>query len=362
MNEDLNSITVVEEAVPDDPIGMSITEEQALNEMVAASGTISPQESEYFMDLSEIKCDNLFRCRVENDEDHIEALEEVFSEYKAAMDRGENPDYPVPPIWIYWLDGGAPHHNVMGHVWITGSHRFQAANRAGLDKILVKEFHGTEEEALWFAMRDNRTHGLRLKHGDLKLCIGKALRLFPDKTAGAIAKELGCGRSYAYRVATELSPWGQLNRAEKKRGADGKVRSTKRKPKQSIVRKPKWKPPIIADLEGFYIAPISDQPNENVLETTPEQVDYPAVEYDADGNAPPALSDQEGGEELATMPEQGNEPTVEHEDEASTEQDAHDIGWGSMTVKAKWANYLRCSCMEVCQEKEFVQCLLRNVF
>ena len=84
-----------------------------------------------------------------------------------------------------------------------------------------------------FAIKDNRTNGLRLSHGDWKHCVSKVLLLSQGKkTPGAVAKELGCPRSTAYRIEKELSQTGQLPKVEKRRGADGKERSTTRKVKQ----------------------------------------------------------------------------------------------------------------------------------
>ena len=192
----------------------------------AVPDTVQQQvEPEYTIDLSKVLLSDRFRCRERENEETIERYAGLFTDFKEAEERGENPKYPFPAVWIWW-DGNQ-------YLLVTGFHRFEAAHRAGLDKIRVKVFEGTEKEAVWFAMQDNRKHGLRLSPGDLKYCIVKALRLFPDKTAGAIAKELGCGRSYAYRIESELSPRGQLTGNEKRRGADGKERSVKRKVKQS---------------------------------------------------------------------------------------------------------------------------------
>ena len=50
-----------------------------------------------------------------------------------------------------------------------------------------------------------------------------------------IAKELGCHRSYVYRIENELSTSRQLPSTGKRRGADGKERSTNRNAKQRPV-------------------------------------------------------------------------------------------------------------------------------
>jgi hypothetical protein len=87
----------------------------------------------------------------------------------------------------------------------------------------------TKEEAIWFALTDNRRNGLRLNSRDLKLCITKAIKMFPDKTAAVIAKEIGCSRSYAYEIENQLSASGQLERPKKRTGVDGRKRTTTKK-------------------------------------------------------------------------------------------------------------------------------------
>jgi hypothetical protein len=178
----------------------------------------------FSMELSKITQSDVFRTRERDDEDIIETYTEVFAKYKEAMDNGEKPEYPFPPIWTWQHDGT--------HTLIAGFHRDAAARRAGLSEIQVKVFTGTEAEAIWFAMRDNRTNGLRLKHGDLKYCIVKALKRFTGLTAGAVAVELGCSRSYANEISKELSDNGQLETPDKRIGADKRARSSKREGKK----------------------------------------------------------------------------------------------------------------------------------
>jgi hypothetical protein len=201
------------------------------------------------MELSKITQSDVFRSRERDDEDIIETYTEVFTQYREANERGENPEYPFPPVWVR-------KHGDETYTLIAGFHRDTAARRAELSEIQVKVFTGTEVEAIWFAMRDNRTNGLRLSNGDIRFCIEKALIRFPDLTAGAIAKELGCGRSYAYEIENELSASGQLPEVEQRIGADGKVRSAKKKVDKKSGSKP-----------------TTGKPNGKGSDATPEPVD-----------------------------------------------------------------------------------------
>ena len=180
-----------------------------------------------FVELSAITPCNIFRCRPRNDEATVEAYTERFTEYKEATERGEKPDYPFPPVWVR-QDGAV-------YTQVTGFLRVEAAKQAGLDTISARRFEGTEDEALLFAMRDNRTHGLRLSYCDLKYCIDKTLNRFHDLTAGAIAKILGCSRSYVYKIKKELSASGCLPDVRQRRGANGKTYRVKQRVEQSDI-------------------------------------------------------------------------------------------------------------------------------
>ena len=175
------------------------------------------KETEIFIDVSKIVQDDAFRCRVQDDKDTIEDYTTIFREYKEAKEPGESPVYPFPEIWVWKEDDK--------YVLITGYHRLAAARQAGLDKIHVKIFTGTKEEAVLLAMRDNQKHGLRLSRGDLKYCIEKVLELFPDKSHAVIAEMLGCSRQYVSKVATSC----HLPEVEKRVGRDNKEYSTTRK-------------------------------------------------------------------------------------------------------------------------------------
>jgi len=195
------------------------------------------------IELSKIVKSDDFRCREVEDTETIEEYSEVFTEYKDAKDNGNNPEYPFPPIWVM--------KDQECYVLVTGYHRFESALKSGMKEIQARQFHGTRKEAIFLAMKDNKTNGLRLKYGDWKYCIAKALRMFPDKTAGAIAKELGCHRSYVYRIEKELSTSGQLTKADKKKGADGKTRKTNKESK--IDKEPKQE--IATILEETIVIP-----------------------------------------------------------------------------------------------------------
>ena len=215
---------------------------------------------EGYISLSEITVSDDFRCRVQENEETVEAYAETFTKYLKANKRteklsyekakcleGASIDYPFPPAWVWQEDGKI--------YLIAGFHRYKAAEKAGQKSLLVKEFKGTKDKAIECAIKDNLKNGLRLSKNDLKVCIRKVLLLFPDRTSGAIAEMLGRSRSYVYEIEKELSASGQLPSVEKKVGADNKERSTKRKTKQ----------PTVTSVEKSANDPVSEQENPTPL-------------------------------------------------------------------------------------------------
>ena len=198
-----------------------------------------------------------FRCREKEDADTIESYTEVFKEYNKKPTkeeerllsrcpdyRGKNTPYPFPPAWV-WQENEQ-------YYLIAGFHRFQAATNAKMERLLVKELKGTKEAAIEFAIKDNLKNGLRLSYGDWKHCVSKVLLLSQGKkSAGVVARELGCSRSYVHKIQKELSTSGQLPEVEKRIGADNKERSTKRKTKQ----------PTVTSVEKSASDPVSEQEN-----------------------------------------------------------------------------------------------------
>ena len=103
----------------------------------------SPIDDKGYIALSAIKADKTFRCRMRENRKTVEEYTEVFRDYQ-----NENSEYPFPPV-VIWEKKGK-------YYLIAGYHRYFAAEKAGLDKIRAKVFQGTKEEALIFAIQDNR--------------------------------------------------------------------------------------------------------------------------------------------------------------------------------------------------------------
>jgi len=173
-----------------------------------------------FVKLSDIVQSDTFRCRKQEDPKTVKKYSRVFKDYIKANKKDKDAVYPFPPIHI-WLDEDKQ------YLLVSGFHRFEAAKDAGIVKILAQIVTGTQEEVLMIAMRSNR-YGRKMSADDLRFAIEKALKLCQGITPGVIAKELGCHRSYAYKIEKQLSTSRQLDKPDKRRGADGKERSSKR--------------------------------------------------------------------------------------------------------------------------------------
>ena len=255
-------------------------------EPVVPEAATTPQQQTskaWYIALTDIIVSDNFRCRVQEDEGTVDDYTEVLTGYREARERDESLQYPFPPAWIWYEDGQA--------YLLAGFHRYKAAIKAKYKKLLVKEFKGSREEAILFGIKDNLKNALRMNYGDWKHCIGKALILFRDKTPGAIAKEIGCHRSYAYRIEKELSTSRQLPKVEERVGADNKKRPVRRNAKKSNVappsepaKKPAVAPPTGALPEAPDSIPKSELPDDKREATT--KPPKPTLQDAPDNNAP----------------------------------------------------------------------------
>jgi hypothetical protein len=154
--------------------------------------------NEKWLDISVIKKREVFRIREKEDEANIERLRIAYLENKNAEKRGERPIHQIPLI-VVWYDPRTSEYVLVG-----GYHRLEAAIRAGLTKIRVLVFHGTEAEAFQVALDDNNTHGVRLSRGDLRYTIEKMLQRDPEQGIRAIARALKCAASYVSTIYNRL--------------------------------------------------------------------------------------------------------------------------------------------------------------
>ena len=219
--EDKNDVTV-------EPVN---TKEGEMTMKTEANAPVSqnanPHFTEKFLDVSAIKKRDTLRTRETEDEANIEGLRVAYLENKIAEGRGEKPIHQIPMI-VVWYDP-----RTMKYVLLGGYHRLEGARRAGLTKIKVRVFHGSEVDAFQIAIQDNNTHGLKLSPGDKKYTIEKTLLRFPDKPYREIARELRCAVSYVSTIANKLHKAGLSEGKRKRKEQDSSSKTISQSNEQS---------------------------------------------------------------------------------------------------------------------------------
>ena len=118
--------------------------------------------------------------------------DDVVVEYTEALADGAE----FPPVVVFRADGA--------ELLADGFHRVFAYRKAGRSEIAADVYHGTREEALWFALGANRAHGQRLSRADKRRAIELAYRAWPDLSQVRIAAQVGCTQSYVSRVRAQV--------------------------------------------------------------------------------------------------------------------------------------------------------------
>ena len=147
-----------------------------------------------------------------------EALDDdTIGEYADALQDGAR----FPPVVVFRSNGTT--------VLADGFHRVQAYRKAGRTEIEADVHQGGQEEALWFALGANRTHGQRLRRNDKRRAIEIAYEAWPDLSQRRIAKQVGCTQPYVGQVRAQLKSSFQL--PDRVVGKDGRKRPATRPPR-----------------------------------------------------------------------------------------------------------------------------------
>ena len=140
--------------------------------------------------------------------------ENIVVEYVEALGNGAQ----FPPVVVFHADG----NNVLSD----GFHRVIAYRKAGRAEIEADVYHGTRDDALWFALGANRAHGQRLTRADKQHAIELAYRAWPDLSQHRIAAQVGCTHQYVGKVRAQLATSCQL--PDRVVGIDGRRRAATR--------------------------------------------------------------------------------------------------------------------------------------
>lgn len=140
--------------------------------------------------------------------------ENIVVEYIEALGNGAQ----FPPVVVFRANG----NNVLSD----GFHRVIAYRKAGRAEIEADVYHGTRDDALWFALGANRSHGKRLTRADKQHAIELAYRAWPDLSQARIANQVGCTQQYVSKVRAQLTTSCEL--PDRVVGIDGRRRAATR--------------------------------------------------------------------------------------------------------------------------------------
>ena len=130
-------------------------------------------------------------------------------------------DIQLPPVVVF--------HDGKDYWMGDGFHRFHAARRAGRQTLDADVRPGTIDDARWFAVGANRTHGLRRTNQDKRRAVELALSMHPERSDRQLAEHVGVNDKTIATVRAELvqvrnsAPGQAVTVATSKReGRDGK--------------------------------------------------------------------------------------------------------------------------------------------
>ena len=140
-----------------------------------------------------------------------------------------------PPVDVFRDDADAE----LRFYLADGFHRVRAYVKLERATIPARVHVGSRDDALWFALGANRTHGLRLGAGDVRRAVKLALEQKPDASQRVIASHVGCSHRYVGEIRKDLGleVGTTTHLAERTVGADGKSYPA-RKPRGKATKVP----------------------------------------------------------------------------------------------------------------------------
>lgn len=136
-----------------------------------------------------------------NKDVHLQTVEE----YAEDMLKGD----VFPPVTVFW-DGTK-------FLLASGHHRIAAYRHASIGSVPVEIYEGDLDDAFQFALKQNRTHGLRYTNADKREAVEMALRRYPEFSDRTIGELAGVTHPTVAKVRREAA--GQGKPKTKKEGA-----------------------------------------------------------------------------------------------------------------------------------------------
>ncbi len=162
------------------------------------------------LQLKDIVVDEEIQARVEVDE-------LVAGGYASAMERGDK--FPDLVVFydgiIYWL--------------ACGFHRLLALVGLGRSEVDCEVIKGTRDDAQWYAIGCNKSHGLRRSNADKTKAVKAALK-HPngvEMSDTAIAEHVGVDHKTVAKYRDKLESTRELPKSTKRKGQDGRTTDTK---------------------------------------------------------------------------------------------------------------------------------------
>ena len=175
--------------------------------------------------------------------------EETIEEYAEAMEAGA----VFPPLTVFF-DLAA-----VLYILADGFHRLIAHLRVRPnDPIIVEQYLGTVEDARWFSIGSNKTHGLKRTNEDKRNAVELAL-LHPkgaDQSDNSIADHVGVSQPFVLKVRKQLSKEGRLITVISRIGKDGRAINVSKIGKKTSE-------PRFCEICGHYASPRCMMDDEN---------------------------------------------------------------------------------------------------
>ena len=162
---------------------------------------------------------------------------ETVQEYAEAMEHGA-----IFPPCIVFFDV-----ETQQYIMADGFHRLLAHLQAKPnEQIQIEQYFGTAEDARWFAICANKTHGLKRSNEDKRNAVTQAL-LHPNGAGmsdSMIAEHVGVVQTTVLRIRKSLETEGRLMQRISRIGKDGRTINTsnigkkesENRPKENLVR------------------------------------------------------------------------------------------------------------------------------
>ncbi len=156
---------------------------------------------------------------------------DTVAEYARRMKGGDQ----FPPLVAYKITD----RSFKKPALVSGFHRFDAYDKAGVESFEVEVREGTFAEAWLAGWLSNDKHGLKHTNADKRKAAETALKMWREDSAAVIAERIAVSDEFVRKVRKELVATGQLEETETTRARDGKsYPATVTQPKKPDVQGP----------------------------------------------------------------------------------------------------------------------------